>query len=256
MTKPKLSIITPTHNRINLLDRAIKSVLSQTFQDFEMIIIDDSTNNETEEFIKKYKDHPKIVYLKNKKNEGLPFSRNRGFDVAAGEWVTLLDDDDLYVENSSLEKVFEILNTSKDNWLAFNRVDNNLVSFTKALIKKDSYNWTKDFLYGRAFRGDAVHFLKYNFIKNIRYSKYNQAQWWFWYELSQKSNFIHNNLPIVQTEYLEQGLSKTNRTEKDRLSHKQQLIEMSKHFSTLKYLPLIFVRYLFSFPFFKRLKFF
>lgn len=255
MSNPKISIITPTYNRPQLLERAIKSVLSQTMTDWEMIIIDDSTNNETEEFIKKYQNHPQITYLKNEKNEGLPFSRNRGFDLAKGKWVTMLDDDDLYTDKDSLKKVWEILqNTAEINWVVCNTINNNGVIRTKALIKKDTYNWLSDFLYGKSFRGDAVHFFRRTWLGETRYRGEHRAEWYFWYDLSKKGNFVYHELPVVLAEYLPDGMSNLGYLKKERIYLWQQLTEMLKSFSTLKYIPLIIARYIFSFSLFQKLK--
>jgi len=245
-----VSIITPTYNRPQLLERAIESVLNQTMTDWEMIIIDDSTNSETQEFIKKYQNHPQITYLKNDKNEGLPFSRNRGFDLAKGEWITMLDDDDLYIDKDSLKKVWGILqNATEINWVVCSTVNNNDTVRTKALIKKDSYNWLSDFLFGKSFRGDAVHFFRRLWLGETRYHGEHRTEWYFWYDLSKKSNFVYQELPVVLVEYLPDGMSNLGYLKKERVYLYQQFFEMLKNISTWKYLPIIIARYIISFSF-------
>lgn len=96
-----ISVITPTYNRAEYLGNSIESVLSQTYSDFELIIVDDNPNEsearkKTEEVIKKYSD-PRIRYIRNPMNLGGAAARNRGIDEARGEYIAFLDDDDMYL---------------------------------------------------------------------------------------------------------------------------------------------------------------
>jgi glycosyltransferase involved in cell wall biosynthesis len=105
---PKFSIIMPTYNRANLLPRAVASVLSQTYQNFELIIINDGSPDNTEEVIKSFTDK-RIVKLKHEKNRGVYAGINTGLDSVKGEFITLLgDDDELYPD--ALENVFSKIN--------------------------------------------------------------------------------------------------------------------------------------------------
>ena len=72
----KFIIITPTYNRPTELTRAVESVLGQTYQNFEMIIVNDSLFIITQNLKNKYKTNQKIIYIKNDENKGVNFSRN------------------------------------------------------------------------------------------------------------------------------------------------------------------------------------
>ena len=72
-----VSVIIPTFNRARLLARSINSVLEQTYQDFEIIIIDDASTDNTEEIVKTYKDS-RLTYLKHERNQGGSAARNTG----------------------------------------------------------------------------------------------------------------------------------------------------------------------------------
>ena len=93
---PTISIITSTYNRSKKLERAIKSVLAQSYGDFEYLIIDDCSTDQTEKLVRKYtKKDKRIRYFKTEKNSGhdaLP--KNIGFKNATGEYIAFLDDDD------------------------------------------------------------------------------------------------------------------------------------------------------------------
>jgi|GEM_PF-2064783 len=243
----KISIITATYNRPDLLKRMIVSVLEQTMTKWELIIVDDSTNDDTETFIQKYKDNPRIIYLKNKQNEGLPFSRNRGLESATGVWVTFLDDDDFYKAESTLHTLCDYLKESVLPWCAFNKVfpDGNPV--TNILIEKASYNWTTDFLFGHAIQGDHIPFFKKELIGALRYHGKQRSEWQFWYELSQKTNFNHWPVDAVVAEYLPDGMSNLGYLKKERVYQGQQFRKMVRRTATWKYLPIIAKRYVASF---------
>ena len=107
MSSPKVSIIIPTYNRLELLKRALKSVEQQTFQDFEIIVVDDGSNDGTKDFFRGYKNQ-KLNYF-FKENEGLPSkSRNFGIAKANGQYIAFLDCDD-YWYPTKLEKQVDFL---------------------------------------------------------------------------------------------------------------------------------------------------
>ena len=106
---PKVSVIIPTHNRSEMLKKAIDSVLSQTFKDFEINIVDDNSHDNTELTVSKYKDN-RINYVFNKGKNGPSVSRNKGIAMASSEYVAFLDDDDEWLPEK-LEKQIAILDS-------------------------------------------------------------------------------------------------------------------------------------------------
>ena len=89
----KVSVIIPTYNRAHLVSEAINSVLNQTYQDFEIIVVDDGSTDETCEKLRPYQDKIKYVYVKN---GGAAYARNVGMKIARGKYIAFLDSDDLY----------------------------------------------------------------------------------------------------------------------------------------------------------------
>ena len=89
----KFSIITPTYNRANLIERAIKSILNQSYQNFEMIIVDDGSTDNTDEIVSKYLYDTRIRYVKATQNGGVNKARNIGIRNIAqdSDWITFLD---------------------------------------------------------------------------------------------------------------------------------------------------------------------
>jgi len=93
MSSPRVSVLIPTYNRADLLCEALDSVLAQSFQDFEIIVIDDGSTDDTRDKVARYGERVRYEYGAH---EGPAPARNRGFRAARGEYVCILDSDDLY----------------------------------------------------------------------------------------------------------------------------------------------------------------
>ncbi|MEH6372638.1 glycosyltransferase [Pectobacterium carotovorum] len=99
-TPPKVSVYITTHNRIDKLKRAIDSVLKQDYPNFELLVCDDASVDGTKEYVESLIDKdPRIIYLRNEKNEGACVARNMGIFNATGVFITGLDDDDEFLSN-------------------------------------------------------------------------------------------------------------------------------------------------------------
>jgi glycosyltransferase involved in cell wall biosynthesis len=108
---PLVSIVIPTYNRAHLLARAIKSVLTQTYQNIELIIVDDASADNTEDVVKGFSD-PRVHYIRHDQNRGCSAARNTGIKESKGEFVALLDSDDEYLS----EKIEESLKVFRDSF--------------------------------------------------------------------------------------------------------------------------------------------
>ena len=94
MNTPAVSVILPAFNCGRWLGLAIESVLQQSFTDFEFIIINDGSTDNTEQIIHSFHDQ-RIMYVKNIKNEGLIYSLNRAIDLSEGKYIARMDSDDI-----------------------------------------------------------------------------------------------------------------------------------------------------------------
>lgn len=94
--KELVSIITPSYNTGRYISKTIESVLNQTYENWEMLIVDDCSTDNTDEVVKSYLHDSRIRYLKNEKNSGAAISRNRAIREANGRWIAFLDSDDLW----------------------------------------------------------------------------------------------------------------------------------------------------------------
>lgn len=107
MLKPVVSIIIPSKNRASLINRALKSVINQTFQDWECIVIDDFSEDNTKEAVLKIKDD-RIKYYRNDSTLGAAASRNKGLNLSRGKYIAFLDSDDEWF-SQKLEKQFQLI---------------------------------------------------------------------------------------------------------------------------------------------------
>lgn len=100
----KASVVMPVFNGDKYLPYSIESILNQTFRDFECIIIDDGSTDNSKTILKKYND-PRIHLVENEKNMGLVHSLNRGIDAAKGEYIIRMDQDDISLPNRFAEQI-------------------------------------------------------------------------------------------------------------------------------------------------------
>ncbi len=104
-----------TYNRAGLIGKTIQSLLGQTFKDWELVIPDDGSTDNTSEVIKEWqKKLPQLIYIKNKVNQGISKNYNSGLKVAKGEYVAMIDDDDPWCDPKKLEKQIKFLDENPD----------------------------------------------------------------------------------------------------------------------------------------------
>ena len=112
---PKVSVIIATYNRANYIHEAIDSVLKQSYSNWEIVIIDDASEDTTGEIVRKYREKdPRIFYYKNQKNLGIAKTRNKGLELARGEYIAPLDSDDIWLDKDKLKKQVEFLDANPD----------------------------------------------------------------------------------------------------------------------------------------------
>jgi glycosyltransferase involved in cell wall biosynthesis len=109
---PKVSVIIPTWNRALLLPRAIESVLTQTFADWELIIVDDGSRDGTENVCNRFGADPRVRYHRTE-NQGVSAARNCGIELARSDWLAFLDSDDVWLP-AKLERQFEMIGATGD----------------------------------------------------------------------------------------------------------------------------------------------
>jgi len=118
---PKVSVVIPTHNRPELLKKAVHSVLAQTYQDFEIIVIDDGTEERADKIVASFKDK-RIKYIQHREEKGGSAARNTGIKNSRGEYIAFLDDDDEWLLRKLEIQMKKFVNTSQDIGFCFSAV--------------------------------------------------------------------------------------------------------------------------------------
>ena len=186
MNNPAISIIIPVYNAENYLRRCIDSVLSQSFTDFELILVDDGSNDKSPQICDEYASQDTRVRVIHKANGGVSAARNDGLDIAKGEYITFIDSDDwverdylstlsnyrdydivffshrlIYEDGYISEFLFEAKEGDKQNIWEI------VASLRKNAVGSNFYGYT----WNKMFRRDIIEKYKIRFIEGLRISE-------------------------------------------------------------------------------------
>lgn len=223
-----ISVIIPNYNHAIYLEERIESVLNQTFQDFELIILDDCSTDNSKEIIERYRSHPKVSHIiYNSHNSGSSFIQwERGLQLARGEWIWIAESDDS-CEVSLLQELTEGLKKFPSSVIAYCQSimyrDNQILwqSLERQLHKCES---GKEFVDTRMLVGNAIYnasmciFSKSAWLKIPReFMKYKFCgDWLFWIEIARQGdvfisgktlNYFRKHDKDVSTNAFNSGLS-------------------------------------------------
>ena len=156
----KVSVIVPTHNRPHFLGRTIDSLLAQTYRHTEVVVVDDNSPDsparaDTQALMKKYENNDNVIYIQNEKSLGGGPARNAGIAVATGDYVTFLDDDDVYLP----EKIDTQLSFMLANDLDMSFTDVFLHSADGKLVEYRRHSYVDDCSNEALFRQHILHSL-------------------------------------------------------------------------------------------------
>ncbi|AFM03612.1 glycosyl transferase [Bernardetia litoralis DSM 6794] len=174
---PKVSVMMPAYNVEKYIGEAIESILNQTFQDYELIIIDDGSVDATYQIMQEYAQKSnKIRVFQNEKNEGLVFTRNRLLELANGEYLAALDSDDISLLDR-LEKQVNFLDKNPDidllgGGLEFFRENSDEKNYL--LFLTDPEQIACKLLFHNMFTQTAIIFR--NKVKNLKYDNHPLAE--------------------------------------------------------------------------------
>ncbi|MFQ5964295.1 MAG: glycosyltransferase [Candidatus Scalinduaceae bacterium] len=230
---PVISVIIPTYNRPDMLKEALKSVLSQTYQNFEIIVVNDA-GEDVKAVIDALNYDGKIVYIKHKDNRGLSAARNTGLKVARGTYIAYLDDDDIYYPNH-LETLEGFLETSNykvaytDAYQAFQTwITDKYVTTEKKVTYRFDFDRNRFLVCNYIHISTIIH--RKNLLDEVGFFDESldvHEDWEFCIRLSQYCDFYH--IKSITTEF---------RTRNDGTN-----MTTSEHLPFLKTLRLIHSRY-------------
>lgn len=121
MDRPFFSIVIPTYNRCELLKRCLDSIIAQTYDNWEAIVVDNFSEDDTEKVVMSYHDN-RIRYIKNHNYGVISISRNKGIDLSCGDWICFLDSDDCWFP----QKLEEISKYTEDYDMIYHEFKTNI----------------------------------------------------------------------------------------------------------------------------------
>jgi glycosyltransferase involved in cell wall biosynthesis len=213
MTDPLVSVIIPIFNGEKYIEQTIDSVLSQTYQNWELIIINDGSSDNTERLILKYPDK-RIRYLRNDTNRGISPSLNRGIDEAKGEFIARLDADDIALP-LRFEKQVEFLSKNRDYALCgsyFQTIDSAGNILKHVRFPNNDRDAQSYLLLHNCFCQSSI-MMKAEIAKELKYDHRFRIceDYDLWYRISKLGKII--NLPLFTTLYRIHDLNITRKSE-------------------------------------------
>lgn len=213
---PKVSVIIPNYNHAIFLKQRIDSVLNQTYKDFEVIILDDCSTDNSKEVIEGYRSHPAITHIVyNEKNSGSPFEQwNKGLKLAEGEYIWIAESDDLS-DCTFLQILVAALQNHPGSVLAYCRsriIDEKGIScgLHMWMDALDDSRWTQDFI--NSGSDEISQYLRFrNTIPNasgvvfknlggirdwISTEKVFSGDWQFWISILRKGDIYYYSKPL------------------------------------------------------------
>lgn len=196
-----VSVIIPTYNSAPLISKAINSVLNQTYQDFEIIIIDDGSTDNTAEVIETFKDS-RIKYIKQE-NAGPAQARNNGIQSAKGEYIAFLDADDTWTPDK-LELQLEAFKTYPDVSMVYSGLEirnfDETYSYTDSFRNFDNNLKLLRYLFFHHVAIMPAVMIKKSILDEVGHFNpelYTGEDWDLWLRLANKSNFHYIDKSLV-----------------------------------------------------------
>ncbi len=214
-----VSIIMPSYNTSEFIAESISSVLNQTYQNWELIIVDDCSTDNTDCIINSFSDK-RIKLLKNEKNSGAAFSRNRGIREAKGKWIAFLDSDDLWYPHK-LEKQLKYMidNNYQFSYTNYEEIDENsnplgkLITGPKKITRHGMFNYCWPGCLTVMYDAETIGLIQ---IENIK----KNNDYAIWLKICKKTNCY----------LLDESLGKYRRGRKGSISNQSYLDLIKWHY--------------------------
>jgi glycosyltransferase involved in cell wall biosynthesis len=172
MSEPKVSVVIPSYNHARFLRRRVQGVLRQTFQDFELILLDDCSVDQSRSILSEYTSEPRVRLELNEVNSGSSFRQwNKGVSLARGKYVWIAESDDA-AEPNLLQYLVAILEGNPKVAFAYCRsqcvsADDHVLGFADTIYfpRFDAHRWTTDFC-ADGTEECRTHLVRYNTVPN------------------------------------------------------------------------------------------
>jgi glycosyltransferase involved in cell wall biosynthesis len=168
--RPEVSIILTVFNRAHYLKRCIGSLLRQSFKNWELIAVDDGSEDNSFQVLKEYQAHYPGIHVIRHKNMKLPLSRNKGITVSRGKYITFLDSDDEYAQDHLLKRV-EYLNNHPEVDMICGGIDIIGNEYVRDKDNPSKFIHLSECSVGATFFGRRNVFFMLNGFRNLEYSE-------------------------------------------------------------------------------------
>lgn len=176
----KVSIILPTYNGEKFISQSLDSVISQSYKDWELLVIDDGSKDNTSKIVNNYsRKEERIKYIKNEKNLGIQKTLNKGLKLAKGGYIARIDDDDIWSDKDKLKKQVEFLDKNKEYVLVGTGtivVDENRKELYRFLPPEKDKDIRNKMLYKNCFTHSSIMFKKDSALKFGGYSENKESR--------------------------------------------------------------------------------
>lgn len=230
MLKPFFSIIIPSYNSAKTIRKCVASVLNQTYQNFEVVVIDNQSTDDTINILKLFDD--KRILIISEKDKGIYDAMNKGIDAATGEYLYFLGSDDSLYDHTVLEKIAEMVEQTKSKFIY-----GNIFTSDQSIQKYENFTFKK--LINLNICHQAI-FYHHSLFKNLRYDlKFKICADW---DVNLKT-FKQKNHPLyldmIVANYNLQGISGDWRQHPDYLNYFKNLSFVIRYRGRLYYLYLL-----------------
>ncbi|PJE64583.1 MAG: hypothetical protein COU90_01965 [Candidatus Ryanbacteria bacterium CG10_big_fil_rev_8_21_14_0_10_43_42] len=155
--EPLVSVVLPTYNRARVLPKSIDSILAQTFTDFELIIVDDGSTDNTKRLVTDYSARDsRVRYVKHEANRGLAAGRNTGAREAHGRYIANNDSDDVWISDKLEKDVAAIQSASPNVGVVYSRLKKTLGNGTEVYVPADNWQWLNGNLHRSILEGNFI----------------------------------------------------------------------------------------------------
>jgi len=212
-----ISVVVPTYNRAHMLGRSIRSILAQTFQDFEIIVVDDGSTDDTQKVVRSFGDR-RIRYVQHDENKGEAAARNTGIRLAKGEYIASQDSDDEWLPEKLAKQVEVLDNSPPDVGVVYTGFwkshDGRKTYIPFSWVKHPNGNIHKQLLRGN-FIGSPVTLIRKGCFEKVGMFDErlaNVVDWEMWIRISKYYHFRYVAEPLVIAYYHSENISSSRKS--------------------------------------------
>jgi glycosyltransferase involved in cell wall biosynthesis len=232
---PQVSVIIPTYNGAHLLARAIQSVLGQTFRDFELIVVDDGSTDNTKELVSNIGDE-RVRYIRHEKNRGPSAARNTGIKAANGPYIAFQDSDDEWMPDKLEKQMRAFANAPSEVGVVYSgfwRIKDDQKTYIPSSRIEPKDGNVHSLLLKSNFIGTPVVLMKRECFEKA--GMFDEElpmleDWELWIRISKYYQFKYINEPLVTSYHISGGVNER----RQRTQARARKLILEKHYEDMK----------------------